>query len=271
MQVDKMLRQIKFWGVLLASLISVSASSAHTAAFASPHKAQTMPSTGIVSISNGHSSVRVLQSSSPSFVPTMKKTTSIVPSSTCLQMYNLPPSPGGGGGGGGGGPLDQIKQILPGVFTIIGLVAFFASPLGGIFFAITNSLLLLAFLTPVVLIVGFQIWQSLNTVQGQCPNCSAPVTVLKEDQGQPSICLNCGSFVRSNIDKNGIELCNSPEDVMNGGGSLGDIFGDFLGGGGSAFGDNLFDTPAKSSSTTAQKKSQAKRESTVIDVDIEDA
>ena len=60
--------------------------------------------------------------------------------------FNLPPKKSS--------PLDDI---LPGIVTAIGLGVFFASPLGGIFFAITNSLFVLALLTPVVLIVGFQV------------------------------------------------------------------------------------------------------------------
>eukprot|EP00565_Helicotheca_tamesis_P009416 CAMPEP_0185740240 /NCGR_PEP_ID=MMETSP1171-20130828/37346_1 /TAXON_ID=374046 /ORGANISM="Helicotheca tamensis, Strain CCMP826" /LENGTH=254 /DNA_ID=CAMNT_0028412039 /DNA_START=130 /DNA_END=894 /DNA_ORIENTATION=+ len=254
-----MMRKFGFLGVvLLASTVSsVSASlHAYNAAFASPQQVvQTKPS------------IYHHRPPSPSFVAAVKRApTTPLPTTTSLQMYNLPPS-GGGGGGGGGGPLNDLKQILPGVLTVIGLVAFFASPLGGIFFAITNSLLLISFLTPVILLVGFQLWQTFNTISGPCPNCSAPVRVLKNDDGQPSICLNCGSFVRADVDKNGIELCNSPDDVMNSG--AGGLFSDLFGGGG------MFDTQdvqdVSSTTTTNTREQKQKRERTIIDVDVEDA
>jgi len=72
--------------------------------------------------------------------------------STSLQMYNLPPS------GGGGGKSD-LEALIPTIVSTVLIVAFFASPLGGIFFAIFNSIFLLALLTPFVLFGGFQFWK----------------------------------------------------------------------------------------------------------------
>ena len=203
---------------------------------------------------------------------------------TSLQMsFNLPP-------GKGGGPGSDLEAILPGIVTVAGLVLFFSSPLGGIFFAVTNSLFALAFITPVVAYVAFQIWQSLNTVAAPCPSCGSTVRTIKDDGGQPSICFSCGQFVRTNREKNGVELCNNPNDTMGGGSGMGSLFeellggpgaaqqqpGDFFGGqagdvfGGQQLGD-VFGAPPgnKGEDSQESKKNKAKRESTVIDVDIE--
>lgn len=70
-------------------------------------------------------------------------------SSTSLNMsFNLPPKKSKPS------PLDDI---LPAIVTAVGIGVFFASPLGGIFFAITNSLFVLALLTPILLVGGFQV------------------------------------------------------------------------------------------------------------------
>lgn len=79
--------------------------------------------------------------------------------------YQLPPS----GGGGPKGPFEQIEAILPTIVTGVLVALFFASPLGGIFFAVTNSLFVLALLTPLVLYVGFQIWSALYTADSIKP------------------------------------------------------------------------------------------------------
>ena len=76
-------------------------------------------------------------------------------------MYNLPPSGGGGGGGGNGG----LGEILTSVATLAAIVLFFASPLGGLFFAVINSFFVLSLLVPVVLWIGFQGWQFFNTIE----------------------------------------------------------------------------------------------------------
>lgn len=188
-------------------------------------------------------------------------------SSTALQMgYNLPP-----GGGGGGGPGSDIKALLPGILTIAGITLFFISPLGGIFFAVTNTLFALAIITPFVGYLGLQVWQAFNTVSGPCPNCGAPVRVLKEDRGQPSLCINCGSLVRSNIDKDGIELCNSPTDVMGGNSLFDQLFGGVSGVTPQQMVDEIdYDIASgQKKGPTKSKATKAKRESTIIDVDVE--
>ena len=63
---------------------------------------------------------------------------------TALHMSFLPPE-------------NENKFLLTLNLFVTGNIAFFDSPLGGLFFAVTNTLFLLAFLTPIVLIVGFQV------------------------------------------------------------------------------------------------------------------
>uniref|UniRef100_A0A7S2UJJ4 Uncharacterized protein n=1 Tax=Attheya septentrionalis TaxID=420275 RepID=A0A7S2UJJ4_9STRA len=183
-------------------------------------------------------------------------------------MYKLPP----GGGGDGGDPLKDLKGLLPTIGTGAAILLFFLSPLGSIFFAITNSLFTLALLTPIILIGGFQAWQFLYTMEGPCPNCGEPTRVLKDDD-QPGICLSCGTIVRATSDNSGLEICNNPNDIMQKNDSpFDDIFGG--GGNGGSFAD-FFDTSSMSQpsmgNTTPKKESReakAKREGTIIDIDV---
>lgn len=178
-----------------------------------------------------------------------------------LQMgYQLPPS-------GPRGPLDELKSALPAIGSAVLLALFFASPLGGIFFGIVNSFFVLSLLTPVILVAGFQIWRAFNTISAPCPSCGAPMTVLKN--GEPSVCFNCGSMSRSSADNSGLELCNNPNDILN----QGSLFDSFFGGG-SPMGVNspmtdIFSDEPTSSSGSEDKVKQAKRQGTVIDVDVE--
>ena len=179
-------------------------------------------------------------------------------------MYNLPPS-----GGGGGKDDNVITQVLSGALTIGAIVLFFASPLGSIFFAITNSLFLLLLITPVVLTVAFQLWQSFNTVQGPCPNCGAPCRVIK-DVNQPSLCFNCGSILQISPDLESIEL-STPTGRQGGGFIDMDRPGAGMGGGGASIFDSLFGggSPQQPTSEEVQQKGQKfKRESTIVDVEI---
>jgi hypothetical protein len=112
---------------------------------------------------------------------------------TALHMSFLPP--GGGGGGRQNGTSDGLGEIARGVVTLLVTVAFFASPLGGLVFALFNSFLALAILLPIAAVVGFNVWQYLFTINGACPNCGAPVRVLKDEQS-PSVCFTCGSILQ---------------------------------------------------------------------------
>jgi hypothetical protein len=180
-------------------------------------------------------------------------------------MYELPPS---GGGGGGGKNDDAMTQVLQGALTIGAIVLFFVSPLGSIFFAITNSLFLLALITPVILTVAFQVWQSLNTIEGTCPSCGAPKQRVFKDPAAPGICFNCGSIIQASPDLKSIEL-STP--IQRGGGfvemdqpgigspaSIFDIFGEGL--------------PSQQPTVddVKAKESKFRRERTIIDVEVKD-
>lgn len=180
---------------------------------------------------------------------------------THLQMgYQLPPSRDPKG------PFEQIQAILPSVGFVVLVGLFFASPLGGIFFAITNSLFVLAFLTPFILFAGFQIWSALYTIEAPCPSCGQiPVRALKN--GEPTVCLNCGAFSRSNEAGDGLELCNNPYDMMNEGGGSGSLFDSLFGGNGVSNFDAM-----GSSSDGGRKEEQTKKtrkQGTIIDVEVE--
>jgi hypothetical protein len=178
-------------------------------------------------------------------------------SNTHLQMgYRLPPSPKG--------PLEQIQAILPTIVTGLLVALFFASPLGGAFFAITNTLFVLAFLTPFLLFAGFQIWTALYTIEAPCPSCGQlPVRALKN--GEPSVCLNCGAFSRANANGDGLELCNNPYDMMNEGGS-GSLFDSLFGMG---VGDGFSDFGVIESDSKKEEQAKKKRQGTIIDVEVE--
>lgn len=94
--------------------------------------------------------------------------------------------------------------------------------------------------------------------------------------GEPSSCLNCGAFSRANEKGDGLELCNNPNDMMNGmgGGIFDSLFGGMPDMGG--MGDNMGDmggadvfasTPEKTN--PKEKANNAKQQGTIIDVDVE--
>jgi hypothetical protein len=90
--------------------------------------------------------------------------------------------------------------------------------------------------------------------------------VLKN--GEPSICINCGSLSRANADGDGLELCNNPNDMIEGLGG-GSLFDSLFGMGGNGVSDfDVFDNTSKRESSDEQAK-KAKRQSTIIDVDVE--
>lgn len=198
--------------------------------------------------------------SKPTLQATIEKTKNVSSSRnsfpTSLFMYNLPPN------NGGGRDPNPLGDILPTIVTVVGLAVFFASPLGGIFFAITNSLFLLALITPVLIFAGIQIWSKLNTYEGDCPNCGNNVVVLKSKEGEPTLCLNCGSMVRATVDLKGIELCN--------GKSMDDNFFNTAGSNGPSFTD-IFSSPNRTPEITVEEeKKKSNRDRTVIDVEVMD-
>ena len=118
----------------------------------------------------------------------------------------LPPS------GGSGGDKDGLGAVATSVLTLAGITLFFLSPLGGLFVAVFNSILALSILIPVAGFVAFQVWTYLNTVQGDCANCGAPVQVMKD--GTPSICLSCGSIVQAKDGKIYLANPNARRDIF---------------------------------------------------------
>jgi hypothetical protein len=87
------------------------------------------------------------------------------------------------------------------------------------------------------------------------------------------MCLNCGAFSRANETGDGLELCNNPNDIMGMGSGLGGasslfdaLFGEPGGEGGISDFD-VIDGPKKDSPDERAKK--AKRQATIIDVDVE--
>ena len=182
--------------------------------------------------------------------------------STSLKMgYNLPPA-------GGGGPKNELEAILPTIVTGVLIALFFASPLGGIFFAVFNSIFVLALLTPFVLFGGFQLWKTFYTIEAPCPSCGATVGVLKN--GEPSVCINCGAFSRANEKGVGIELCNNPNDIMGGGTLFDSLFGPGMGNGMSGGFDNVVENVSSNKNTPSDDPvKKAKRQGTIIDVDVE--
>jgi len=180
-------------------------------------------------------------------------------------MYRLPK--GGGGGGNNNGNGNDLRSVASGVLTILGTVAFFASPLGGIVLAIANSFLLLLVLTPVVLTVAFRVWEKFNVVEGPCPGCGAPAKAIKGGTDTPSVCFNCGAFVKSSPDGKTVEFASEVDrndvvvDAFEGGGYAAPR------GTGSTIFDQLF-SPT-SPSPPEEKERQYRREQTVIDVEVE--
>ncbi len=185
---------------------------------------------------------------------------------TSLQMgYNLPP---GGGGGGGGEGDNKIAEFLTPIAAIGGLVLFFMSPLGGIFFAVTNSLFILALLAPILIGVGFNVWNYFNTIEGTCPSCGAPARVLKNIEAGPNICLNCGQLIRATQDLDGIELCNNPNDIFDEKSRVSSIF-DIFTSDPSVYEEETITTTTSIFDDGSKKTDRKRRESTIIDIDVE--
>jgi hypothetical protein len=234
---------------------------------------------GIKSTIGGPSRVEVLRNKSikPSFTKSRVESWSIAQrvsrsnskgnGKTSLFMYNLPP---------GKNDNDDFGAILKGAGSLILVVAFFASPLGGLVFGLFNSVLLLAILTPIVLTVGVTSWQYFNTISGACPNCGAPVRVVKSNaqgEAQPSICFTCGSILQANYENSGIDNItgkNTLDDLNTNGGaqSLFDIFGG--GGAPSSVSRTTTTTTVVEEKKGENKKDKLRRETTIIDVEVDD-
>jgi uncharacterized membrane protein YgcG len=197
-------------------------------------------------------------------------------------MYKLPPQK----------EDNDLGPVVSTILSIVGVIAFFASPLGGIFFAITNSLFILALLLPVTAVVAFQGWQYFNTVTGPCPVCGAPVQVVKSQEvtPDPSVCLNCGSVVVPNSANDGIDVAGAGPGVVGDNAADAKTLLDMLFGGGSGTGDGYGNVAQRgrssdgdmrtggassasgggsSGSGTKGAEQKYRREGTIIDVDVE--
>ena len=105
-----------------------------------------------------------------------------------------------GGGGFNSGPpglpprggFDPRELVGPIIF--ISLIA--SGALGWLF----NGLLFLS-LIPLVAGPLFSWYLQNNLLEGNCPECGAPVQVLK---GQPGMCMSCGSTMSSELSANGV-------------------------------------------------------------------
>lgn len=188
---------------------------------------------------------------------------------SALHMGYLPPE------GGGGSKDSLVSNIITPVLTVAATILFFLSPLGAVFFAVTNSIFLGLLLLPLILSIGFQAWQYFYTISAPCPNCGAPTRVLKDDQVGPNICLNCGSLIRANLAKDGVELCNDPNDLFDESSRVSSFFdlftrnmdssdtGDDIGG---VFFEETT-TATTTRKTRESRQDKERRERTIIDVD----
>jgi hypothetical protein len=166
-------------------------------------------------------------------------------------MYNLPPD----------NDRNGLGSFLPSIVSIVALGLFFFSPLGALFFAVTNTLFAFAILTPFILYAGFQVWQYFYTIEGPCPTCGAPVRVLKEGQ-DPSICFNCGSQVIANGKLDGVELYDDLNNIIDRQRSIWDAF--------FSNEDVGFSSYPSTSTDVKEISKRVKREQTIIDVDVTD-
>jgi hypothetical protein len=204
-------------------------------------------------------------------IPLSSDTTSSMPLSifqqssrrtTELSMYNLPPGKNDNG----------LSRVLSSVLGFVLFAAFIFSPIGGFFLSILNGFLALSILLPFGAAAAFQVWQYFNTVSGPCPNCGAPVRVLKRQSTStgvvediitsPSICYNCGTLLSTLDNENIVDVSgrNSLDDLERGG--FGSLF-DLLAGGGSG--------PVQSSSTRTTVTKTTRRTKggkEIIDVEV---
>lgn len=192
-------------------------------------------------------------------------------------MYNLPP------GGGGGGKDNSIAEIAKGALSLVLIIGFFASPLGGIVLGLFNSLLVLAILLPVLGTVGFQLWEKFNTIKAPCPNCGAPATVLKYKGGDnvvdsapapQSLCFSCGAVLEPNADNTGINNVTGRKTINDLNSPQGASIFDFFSNSAPAGDPWSSTTPGTTANTPTPSNKKSKTEgidkNAVIDVDVLD-
>lgn len=87
---------------------------------------------------------------------------------------------------------------------------------------------------------------------------------MKDEEAGPNICLNCGSLLRANLNKDGVELCNDPNDIYDDRSRISSLFDLFTGG---VDNDASGFIGQETTTTKTTVESKERRERTVIDVD----
>ncbi|GMI17063.1 hypothetical protein TrLO_g9638 [Triparma laevis f. longispina] len=177
-------------------------------------------------------------------------------SSTSLSAFGggpgLPPS--------GGPPNGNNQQLVSSLVSLSLFALLFFSPIGQIFFSITNGLFILAFSIPLLAFAGFSIYRTFFIVEAPCPNCGAAAAAPRYNDGQPqqtSVCLTCQSFLRATRDNKGLEICNQSPDFQN----VNEASNPFA---------DIFGTERAAQATKGKtNQNDVKRSNTVIDVDVE--
>ena len=81
--------------------------------------------------------------------------------------------------------------------------------------------------------------------------------------------MSCGSLIRTNAAKDGIELCNNPNDIMGGGSPFDQLFGSMAGISPQQVVDEIDADINGSKPRKSPDESKSRRERTIIDVDVE--
>ena len=105
-----------------------------------------------------------------------------------MQQFRVGPpglGPGGPGGPGGGFPRGLVG---PAIF-----FALLSTGTLGFAFNLVNGIFLALFLIPLVGGPIAQWYIEQNQVEGTCPDCGAPMTLLKGGIGSTAQCFNCGA------------------------------------------------------------------------------
>ena len=101
-------------------------------------------------------------------------------------------------------PRAQLPRLPAAVEPLVGPLVFFlllSSGALGVLFNVANVIFLVIFLVPLIGGPIFQWYINQNLLEGTCPDCGAPIQVLKD---QSARCMSCGSSVASELDASGV-------------------------------------------------------------------
>ena len=101
-------------------------------------------------------------------------------------------------------PRAQLPRLPAAVEPLVGPLVFFlllSSGALGVLFNVANVIFLVIFLVPLIGGPIFQWYINQNLLEGTCPDCGAPIQVLKD---QTARCMSCGSSVASDLDASGV-------------------------------------------------------------------